>query len=107
MDVTMSSSPPSRTVDAKRRAIGRYHAVSYLTHSMQKTDVDYFPHKNTQQRGTTAALGLDEAMELEQKANAAALERQKQDIERRLQRGLPLPGELTREEREARMWAFM
>lgn len=27
IDIPMSSSPPSRTVDAKRRAIGRYHAV--------------------------------------------------------------------------------
>ncbi|KAF8592669.1 hypothetical protein K439DRAFT_1324001 [Ramaria rubella] len=89
MDVDLSSSPPSRTVDAKRRAIGRYHA-------------------NTQQRGTTAALGLDEAMELEQKAHLAALERQKQEQEKRAQRGLSLPGEaLTSEERAARIWAFM
>ncbi|KAF8493507.1 hypothetical protein JB92DRAFT_2835174 [Gautieria morchelliformis] len=89
MDISMSSSPPSRTVDAKRRAIGRYHA-------------------NTQQRGTTAALGLDEAMALEQQAHVAALQRQQHEMEKRLQRGLPLPGEiLTREEREARIWAFM
>lgn len=31
MDIPISSSPPSRTVDAKRRAIGRYHAVRHAT----------------------------------------------------------------------------
>jgi len=89
MDIPASSSPPSRTLEAKRRAIGRYHA-------------------DTIQRGSTAALGLDEAMELEQRAHATALEKHKHELEKRLQRGPPLPGEiLTREEREARIWAFM
>jgi len=64
--------------------------------------------KDTNQRGSTAALGLDEAMALEQKAHAAALAKQKHELEKHLQRGLPLPNEiLTREEREARIWAFM
>jgi hypothetical protein len=53
-------------------------------------------------------LGLAEAIEIERKAHVAALERQKHEMEKRMQRGLPLPGEiLTREEREARIWAFM
>jgi len=47
-------------------------------------------------------------MALEQRAHVAALDRQKQELEKRLQRGLPLPGEiLTQEERDARIWAFM
>ena len=47
-------------------------------------------------------------MALEQRAHAAALARKKHEQEKRLQRGLPLPDEmLTREEREARIWAFM
>jgi hypothetical protein len=60
------------------------------------------------QRGSTKVLGLDEAMALEQQAHLASLERKRQGEERRQQNGLPRPGEImTREEREARMWAYM
>ncbi|KAF8528768.1 hypothetical protein BU17DRAFT_79924 [Hysterangium stoloniferum] len=92
MDSTDTSPPPpqSRAVETKRRLIERYYGG------------------NTKQRGATKSLGLDEAMALEQKAHLAALERKKQEEERRRQYGLPRPGEfLTREEREARIWAYM
>ncbi|GJJ07265.1 hypothetical protein Clacol_001465 [Clathrus columnatus] len=78
----------SRTVDTKRRILGRYH-------------------NNLQQRGTTVALGLDEAIALEQKAHIVEMERKKQEEEKR-QRGLPRPGEmLTYEERAAMIWSYM
>jgi len=92
MDSTDTSPPPlqSRAVETKRRLIERYYSG------------------NTKQRGATRALGLDEAMALEQKATLAARERKRQEEEQRQQRGLPRAGEfLTREEREARIWAYM
>lgn len=101
--------PLSRTVEAKRRAIGRYQAVSHFAPScLALHALIKLPPQNTPQRGTTAVLGLAEAIEIEQKAHVAALERQKQKMEKRMQRALTLPGEeLTREEREARLLAFM
>jgi len=54
------------------------------------------------------ALGLDEAMLLEQQATLAARERKKQEEERRQRKGLPIKGEiLTQQQREAKIWAFM
>jgi hypothetical protein len=55
------------------------------------------------------ALSLQEAVELEQQAHAADLERKQRLLERRQKQGLPsLKGRaLTREEQEARIWAFM
>jgi len=55
------------------------------------------------------ALSLEEAVELEQQAHAADLERKQRLLERRQKQGLlSLKGRaLTREEQEARIWAFM
>lgn len=107
MDICVT--PPSRTVEAKRRAIGRYQAVSHFAPScLALHALIKLPPQNTPQRGTTAALGLAEAIEIEQKAHVAALERQKHKMEKRMQRALTRPGEeLTSEEREARLLAFM
>ncbi|KIJ37401.1 hypothetical protein M422DRAFT_69341 [Sphaerobolus stellatus SS14] len=89
MGEPVPSSPPSRTVDAKRRALARFYT-------------------NTTQKGTTRALGLDEAVQLEQQAHMVAAERQKQEDERRRRQGLPVRGEvLSNAEREAKIWAFM
>jgi hypothetical protein len=54
-------------------------------------------------------LSFEEAAELEQRAHAADLERKQRLLEKRQKQGL---GEvsnhaLTREEQEARLWAFM
>ena len=52
-------------------------------------------------------------MQIEQEAHALDLQRQKEHEERaadkRRRMGLPMPGEkrLTREEQDARMWAFL
>ena len=54
-------------------------------------------------------LSLQEAVELEQQAHAADLERKRRLLERREKQGLVTVngGALTREEQEARIWAFM
>jgi hypothetical protein len=54
-------------------------------------------------------LSLEEAVELEQQAHAADLERKRRLLEKREKQGLVTKngGALTREEQEARIWAFM
>ena len=53
-------------------------------------------------------LSLEEAVELEQQAHAADLERKRRLLERREKQGLvKVNGGVTREEQEARIWAFM
>jgi hypothetical protein len=63
-----------------------------------------------QQHGNKVpGLSLEEAVELEQQAHAADLERKRRLMERREKQGLVTVkgGALTREEQEARIWAFM
>jgi len=56
----------------------------------------------------SGSLSFQEAMEIEQRAHAQDLERQKRNIEKRQKHGLPIDGTvMTREEKEARIWAFM
>lgn len=55
-------------------------------------------------------LSLKEAVELERQAHAADLERKRRLLERREKQGLATVkggGALTREQQEARIWAFM
>jgi hypothetical protein len=55
-------------------------------------------------------LSLEEAVELERQAHAADLERKRRLLERREKQGLAMVkggGALTREQQEARIWAFM
>lgn len=54
-------------------------------------------------------LSLEEAVELEQQAHAADLERKRRLLERRQKQGLVTVKDrtLSREEQEARIWAFM
>jgi hypothetical protein len=58
--------------------------------------------------GATGCLNLREAIEIEQRAHALDEQRRQRVIEKKKRLGLPMSGEvLTRQEREARMWAFM
>ena len=54
-------------------------------------------------------LSLEEAVELEQRAHAADLERKQRLLEKRQKQGLVTANgrTLTREEQDARIWAFM
>jgi len=64
-----------------------------------------------QQNGEKVVQGLsfEEAAELEQRAHAADLERKQRLLEKRQKQGLVTVKNrvLTREEQEARIWAFM
>jgi hypothetical protein len=81
---------------------------------------DLFPFRNwpysfqgsafRQQNGDKVpAFSFEEAIELEQQAHAADLERKQRLLERREKQGLVSVKDrmLTREEQEARIWAFM
>ncbi|KAJ7781371.1 hypothetical protein B0H16DRAFT_1658971 [Mycena metata] len=75
-------------MDAKRKALSRFEPANNGT--------------------VIGSLSLQEAIALEQRAHLADKERQERLLEKRKRMGMPIPGEqLTRQEREARMWAFM
>ncbi|PFH52852.1 hypothetical protein AMATHDRAFT_73975 [Amanita thiersii Skay4041] len=83
--------PPSRTIEAKRKALALYA-------SNINTNVSKGP----------GSLNLQEAMELERQAYLRDKEKQQRILEKKQRLGMPIRGEiLTREEREARIWAFM
>lgn len=88
MNLDQQSSP--RIIDAKRRALSRYAPL---------------PSNGNSHIGS---LTLQEAVALEQRAHAEDLARQQRIDERRRRIGLPVKGEvLTRQEMDARMWAFL
>ncbi|KAF7332128.1 hypothetical protein MKEN_00093800 [Mycena kentingensis (nom. inval.)] len=76
------------TVQAKRNAVNRFGPANDGT--------------------VIGSLSMQEAIEIEQAAHRADKQRQERILEKRQRRGMPMPGEeLTRKEREARIWAFM
>ncbi|KAG6911719.1 hypothetical protein DXG01_007969 [Tephrocybe rancida] len=80
--------PTSRTIEAKRKALSRF-APAYG-------------------EAIPGTLTLQEAMSLEQQAHLREKERVERIAEKKRRLGLPAKGEvLTRQEREARIWAFM
>lgn len=82
------SSPTAvQGIDTKRRILANYASKAH---------------------GRTETFSWDEAVRIEQEAHAADLRRQKEAEERKRRMGLPVKGEaLTKEQREARIWAFM
>ncbi|CAL1701436.1 unnamed protein product [Somion occarium] len=81
---------PSRAIDTKRRILARYSAQIHPTHS------------------DTGSFSFDEAVRIEQETHALDMRRKQHLEEKKRRMGLPIKGEvLTREEREARIWAFM
>ncbi|KAH7924029.1 hypothetical protein BV22DRAFT_1035617 [Leucogyrophana mollusca] len=88
--MTVDEEPVPRVIDAKQRALSRYAPIS------------------ANGSGHVGSLSLQEAVELEQRAHAQDIERQQRADDKKRRLGLPLKGEvLTRQEMEARMWAFM
>ncbi|KAJ7095260.1 hypothetical protein B0H15DRAFT_921383 [Mycena belliarum] len=89
----MNVDPPpephiSPALEAKRKALSRFGPANNGT--------------------VIGSLSMQEAIRLEQAAHAADKERQERLLEKRRRMGMSIPGEqLTRQEREARMWAFM
>ncbi|KAJ8523511.1 hypothetical protein ONZ45_g34 [Pleurotus djamor] len=81
--------PTSRTIEAKRKALSRFGS-STVTPSI------------------VGSMSMEEAINLERQAHMQDLERQQRIREKKQKYGMPGSGEyLTREEREARIWAFM
>jgi hypothetical protein len=79
--------------------------VSRTLLAKQKALLQFTPNNGT---GATGCLNLEEAVELEQRTHALDEERKQRSIEKKKRLGLPISGEvLTRQEREARIWAFM
>ncbi|KAF4619968.1 hypothetical protein D9613_005359 [Agrocybe pediades] len=79
----------SRTIEAKRKALSQFGMGSTSSHGV----------------GT---MSMDEAIELERQAHLQDKARQERIAEKKKRLGMTTPGEvLTRQEREARIWAFM
>jgi len=63
---------------------------------------------NNNNSSIAGTLSMQEAIELERQAHLQDQDRQNRIVEKKKRLGLPMNGEvLTRQEREARMWAFM
>jgi hypothetical protein len=90
-DMNVDPPPEPHTthiLDAKRRALSNFGPANGGT--------------------VIGSLNMQEAIALEQRAHELDKERQERLLEKRKRMGLPIKGEqLTRQEREARMWAFM
>ncbi|KAJ7228784.1 hypothetical protein GGX14DRAFT_530489 [Mycena pura] len=90
-DMPVDPSPEPYTnpmLEAKRRALSRFGPANDGT--------------------AIGSLSMQEAIQLEQAAHQADKQKQERLLQKRQQMGMPLPGEqLTRQEREARMWAFL
>ncbi|KAF8745986.1 hypothetical protein AX14_004278 [Amanita brunnescens Koide BX004] len=91
MSIDIPPEPPSsRIIEAKRKALAQY-APNGNNDGISK-----------------GSLSLQEAMDLERQAYLRDEERQQRITEKRRRLGIPAKGEiLSREEREARIWAFM
>ncbi|KAF8915885.1 hypothetical protein CPB85DRAFT_1432591 [Mucidula mucida] len=89
MDVDSAPEPPvSRTIETKRRVLARAYGP---------------------QPGTThvATMSMEEALEIEQRANAVDMQRRQRQEEKQARLHDITYGHMSKEEREARIWAFM
>ncbi|KAH9938546.1 uncharacterized protein B0H18DRAFT_18869 [Fomitopsis serialis] len=90
VDVASPPLPQYKAISAKQRALAKF--ASHASH----------------QNGPSSGLSFQEAIQIEQEAHMADLKRQEELAEKRRRQGYIDDGEqLTRAEREARMWAFM
>jgi hypothetical protein len=131
MPVDQSPEQP-RPIEAKLRALDKFVRVSsslsfFSKRNKRKKNLHPFSAITTasanqlvttlyvqgsafrQQNGDVPGLSLEEAVELEQRAHAADLERKQRLLEKRQKQGLMIVNgrTLTREEQDARIWAFM
>ncbi|KAH7887860.1 hypothetical protein F5I97DRAFT_1952125 [Phlebopus sp. FC_14] len=88
--MNVDEQPAPRVIEAKRRALSRYAPLA------------------SSSTNHVGSLSLQEAVELEQRAHAQDLARQRRVDDRKRRIGLPAKGEvLSRQEMDARIWAFM
>ncbi|KIJ70228.1 hypothetical protein HYDPIDRAFT_104915 [Hydnomerulius pinastri MD-312] len=89
--MSVDEQPAPRVIDAKQRALSRYA-----------------PLASNNANHNVGSLNLQEAIELEQRAHAQDMARQQRVDDRKRRIGLPIKGEvLSRQEMDARMWAFI
>ncbi|KAJ4467547.1 hypothetical protein J3R30DRAFT_3662729 [Lentinula aciculospora] len=85
---TESRNPMGNAIDAKKRAVAKFGATAGPSH--------------------IGMLGMQEAIEIEQRAHVHDLQRKQRMEEKRMNHGYPMQNEvMSRQEREARIWAFM
>lgn len=100
--------PISNPIDAKRRVLSKYVRPFWPLSPKQGSDATtQNPEPLSGGRGV-GALSFNEAIQLEQRAHAQDQERQRKLEEKRKRTGMPSKGEvMSKQEREARIWAFM
>lgn len=96
MEVDEAPEPAtSSTIEAKKKALSQYDAMR-VTRDGASTN------------GAGSTFTMREAIELERQAHLQEKERQERILEKKKRLGMPIKGEiLTKEEQEARIWAFM
>ncbi|EPT02762.1 hypothetical protein FOMPIDRAFT_1117757 [Fomitopsis schrenkii] len=104
LEGTQLSDPDVKmNVEVESPPLPQYKAISAKQRALAK-----FASHAARQQGPTSGLSLQEAIQIEQEAHAADRKRQEELAEKRRRQGHIAAGEqLTRAEREARMWAFM
>ena len=104
MKVDVPPEPPvSRAIAAKQRALSRF--VCFGSKPLDTLLMLSQALSNGTGRG---ALNLQEAINLEREAHLREKDRVERITERKRRLGMPIKGEvLSRQEREARIWAFM
>ena len=109
MNIDIPREPPtSRTLEAKRKALSRFVEFFRPKLSTSTTQSCLSQTNSNHESGTLGSLSMQEAMELERQAFLQDKERQNRIEEKKKRLGKPIKGEvLTRQEREARIWAFM
>ena len=98
--------PQSRTIEAKRKALFRFvRGPVSMFRTLRLSLITQAPACGEAAPGT---FTLQEAINLEQQAHIREKERIERVAEKKRRLGIPIKGEiLTRQEREARIWAFM
>ncbi|KAI0729367.1 hypothetical protein C8Q72DRAFT_777997 [Fomitopsis betulina] len=104
LEGTQLSDPDVKmNVEVESPPVPQYQAISAKQRALAK-----FAAHAAHQRGPSSGLSLQEAIRIEQEAHAADRKRQEELAEKRRRQGRIGDGEqLTRAEREARLWAFM
>lgn len=103
--------PEPRVIDAKQRALSRYVCPCTGNCTTRPTDscsLFQAPLASNNANHQVGSLSLQEAVELERRAHVIDLEKQQRSDDRKRRIGLPVRGEtLSRQEMDARIWAFM
>lgn len=111
MSIDVPPEPPtSRTLEAKRKALSQFvsHPQSQFSENPSTFSDSIFQGRNKPSSSMTESISMQEAMDLERQAFLQDRERQQRLEDKKRRMGLPVGGEiLTKQEREAKIWAFM